>query len=71
MELDLLRGGERSPLETSLPPAPYYVTLARVEHRPYVDVWPIQLTTRLPVLPLLLRPTPMCQRFEYDRAGGI
>jgi len=54
MELDLLRGGERSPLETVLPPAPYYVTLARVEHRPYVDVWPIQLTVRLPVLPVPL-----------------
>ena len=54
MELDLLRGGERSPLETALPPAPYYVTLARVEHRPYVDVWPIQLAARLPVLPVPL-----------------
>ena len=54
MELDLLRGGERSPLETALPPAPYYVTLARVEHRPYVDVWPVQLTARLPVLPVPL-----------------
>jgi Protein of unknown function (DUF4058) len=54
MELDLLRGGERSPLETVLPPAPYYVTLARVEHRPYVDVWPIQLEVRLPVLPVPL-----------------
>jgi hypothetical protein len=54
MELDLLRGGERSPLETALPPAPYYVTLARIEHRPYVDVWPIQLTARLPMLPVPL-----------------
>ena len=54
MELDLLRGGERSPLKTALPPAPYYVALARVEHRPYVDVWPIQLTARLPVLPVPL-----------------
>jgi uncharacterized protein DUF4058 len=54
MELDLLRGGERSPLETSLPPAPYYVTLARLDHRPYVDVWPIQLAARLPVLPVPL-----------------
>jgi hypothetical protein len=54
MELDLLRGGERSPLETALPPAPYYVTLARLDQRPYVDVWPIQLTTRLPVLPVPL-----------------
>lgn len=54
MELDLLRGGERSPLETSVPPALYYITLARTEHRPYVDVWPIQLAARLPVLPVPL-----------------
>jgi hypothetical protein len=54
MEIDLLRAGERSPLETSLPPASYYVTLARIEHRPYVDVWPMQLTGRLPVLPVPL-----------------
>jgi hypothetical protein len=54
MELDLLRGGERSPLETALPPASYYVTLARVEHRPYVDVWPIQLAARLLVFPVPL-----------------
>ena len=54
MELDLLRGGERSPLETALPPAPYYTTLARSDHRPYVDVWPIQLAARLPVLPVPL-----------------
>jgi hypothetical protein len=54
MELDLLRGGERSPLATAVPSAPYYVTLARAEHRPSVDVWPIQLTARLPVLPVPL-----------------
>jgi hypothetical protein len=54
MELDLLRGGERSPLETALPPAAYYVTLARSDRRPYVDVWPIQLTERLPLLPVPL-----------------
>lgn len=54
MELDLLRGGDRSPLETSVPPAPYYVTLARSDHRPYVDVWSIQLAARLPVLPVPL-----------------
>jgi hypothetical protein len=54
IELDLLRGGERSPLEIAVPPASYYVTLARIEHRPYVDVWPIQLAARLPVLPVPL-----------------
>lgn len=54
MEIDLLRGGQRTPLEIRPPPAPYYVTLAHAEHRPYVDVWPIQLETRLPVLPVPL-----------------
>ncbi len=54
MELDLLRGGERSPLEISVPSASYYVTLARIDHRPSVDVWPIQLAARLPVLPVPL-----------------
>ena len=54
MELDLLRGGERSPLETPLPPASYYISLARTDSRPYVDVWAIQLEARLPVLPVPL-----------------
>src|SRR5207249_511208 len=29
IEIDLLRGGERPPLQRPVPPAPYYVTLAR------------------------------------------
>lgn len=55
LELDLLRGGERPRLERPVPPAPYYVTLSRVNRRPYVDVWPIQLWAKLPVLPVPLR----------------
>jgi Protein of unknown function (DUF4058) len=59
MEFDLLRGGERSPLESPLPPAHYYVTLCRIEQRPFVDVWPIQLKERLPVVPVpLFAPDP-------------
>lgn len=54
MEIDLLRMGERSPLETSLPTAPYYVMLSRSEQRPYVDVWPSQLDERLPIVPVPL-----------------
>jgi hypothetical protein len=77
MELDLLRGGDRSPLETALPLAPYYVTLARVERRPYVDVWPIQLAARLPVLPVPLSapdpdvPLALCAIVQavYERGG--
>jgi Protein of unknown function (DUF4058) len=42
-----------------VPPAGYYVVLSRAERRPRVDVWPIQLRDRLPVLPVpLLAPDP-------------
>ncbi len=59
IEIDLLRGGERPPLERPVPTAPYYTILSRQERRPRVDVWPIQLADRLPVLPVpLLAPDP-------------
>ena len=59
LEIDLLRGGERPPLLKPVPPAPYYVTLSRTERRPNVEVWPIQLRDKLPVLPVpLLEPDP-------------
>jgi hypothetical protein len=55
----LLRAGERPPLEQAIPAAPYYVVLSREERRPTVEVWPIQLADRLPVLPVpLLEPDP-------------
>lgn len=56
-EIDLLRGGTRPPLQRPVPSAPYYVTLSRVESRPRVLVWPIQLNDRLPFVPVpLLEP---------------
>jgi hypothetical protein len=59
LEIDLLRGGQRPPLETDVPEAPYYVTLSREERRPKVEVWPIQLGQALPELPVpLLAPDP-------------
>ncbi|MBI4786647.1 MAG: DUF4058 family protein [Chloroflexi bacterium] len=59
LEIDLLRGGERPPLERPVPLAPYYVVLSRAGHRPTVEVWPISLKDPLPVLPLpLLEPDP-------------
>jgi hypothetical protein len=59
MEIDLLRAGSRRPLEIPVPYAPYYVTLARSNRRPKVEVWPIQLADSLPVLPVpLLEPDP-------------
>jgi hypothetical protein len=59
MEIDLLRAGERPSLEEAVPVAPYYVTLSRAERRPRVEVWPIPLNERLPVLPVpVLEPDP-------------
>ena len=59
LEIDLLRAGERPPLARPVPAAPYYVVLSRANRRPTVEVWPIQLADRLPVLPVpLLEPDP-------------
>ncbi len=55
MEIDLTRFGERPPLQDPIPPAPYYITLSRADQRPHVEVWPIQLSEALPVLPVPLR----------------
>jgi Protein of unknown function (DUF4058) len=54
LEIDLLRGGERPPLQRPVPPAAYYVVLSRADRRPRVAVWPIQLMNHLPVLPVPL-----------------
>jgi hypothetical protein len=52
LEIDLLRGGERMPLEEPVPAAPYYVMLSREHCRPRVQVWPIQRSDPLPTVPV-------------------
>jgi hypothetical protein len=54
VELDLLRGGPRLPLE-GLPPCDYYALVSRAERRPRAGVWPVRLRERLPVVPVPLR----------------
>jgi hypothetical protein len=54
LEIDLLRAGERPPLARPVPVAPYYVVLSRANRRPRVEVWPIQLAEKLPILPIPL-----------------
>jgi hypothetical protein len=56
MEIDLLRAGERVPMQQSLPNASYFVLLSRVETRPLMDVWPIALSAPLPTVPVPLLP---------------
>jgi len=54
IEIDLLRSGQRVLMQKPLPPAPYFIFLSRAERRPIIDVWPIQLNARLPVIPVPL-----------------
>jgi hypothetical protein len=54
VELDLLRGGPRLPLE-GLPACDYCVVVARPEEFPRVGIWPIGLRHQLPAVPVPLR----------------
>lgn len=56
IELDLLRQGQRVPMQEPLPEAPYFVFLSRAERRPVVDIWPITLEQALPTIPVPLLP---------------
>ncbi len=53
VEIDLLRGGPRLPLE-DMPVCDYCVLVARHEERPRVGIWPIGLRAPLPVIPVPL-----------------
>jgi hypothetical protein len=54
LEIDLLRLGERVPMQQPLPQAAYFVLLSRAENRPLLDVWPIALSDPLPIVPVPL-----------------
>jgi hypothetical protein len=59
LEIDLLRRGERLPLQPDPPPGDYYVVLSRTDRRPDAEVWAIRLQEPLPVVPVpLLAPDP-------------
>jgi hypothetical protein len=54
VEIDLLRGGLRPPME-EMPKCDYYALVSRYEDRPRAGVWPIQLRDPLPRIPVPLR----------------
>src|SRR5262249_38575067 len=76
VEIDLLRGGPRLPVE-DLPDCDYYALVSRVEERPRVGIWPVRLRDRLPVIPIPLRSPDPDARIDlqevlhhlYDAAG--
>jgi uncharacterized protein DUF4058 len=53
VEVDLLRGGPRLPIE-NLPPCDYCVMVSRYEDRPHVGLWPLALRDKLPTIPIPL-----------------
>jgi hypothetical protein len=56
VEIDLLRGGPRLPIE-DLPECSYYAMVSRCEQRPRADLWPINLHEPLPTIPIPLKST--------------
>lgn len=56
LEIDLLRQGERVPMQQPLPESPYFVLLSRSAERPMTEVWPVRLDEPLPTVPVPLLP---------------
>jgi hypothetical protein len=54
VEIDLLRIGERFPVNKPLPSVPYFVFLSRSGLRPQVEIWPIAIDATLPRVPIPL-----------------
>src|SRR5437016_620999 len=57
LEIDLLRHGQRLPMQEPLPPVAYFAFLNRVDNRPVTGVWPIALDQPLPKVPIPLLAT--------------
>jgi hypothetical protein len=55
LEIDLLRGGRRPTVADPLPEVPYFVFLSRAEGRPAIDIWPLPLRERFPIVPVPLQ----------------
>jgi hypothetical protein len=56
LEIDLLRQGQRVPMQKPLPAASYFIFLSRAAKRPLTEIWPISLKAPLPVVPIPLLP---------------
>jgi hypothetical protein len=56
VEIDLLRGGRRMPMEDPWPESPYYVLVSRKPTAPQCTVWPAYCLRPLPEIPVPLFP---------------
>jgi hypothetical protein len=55
VEIDLLLGGERLPMQEPLPPGDYYALVSRSEERPESNVYAWTIRDPLPPIPIPLR----------------
>jgi len=67
VEIDLLRGGPRLPLE-DLPDCDYYVAVGRVTDRPRVGICPLRLRDPLPTIPIPLQAPDPDARLDLQQA---
>src|SRR5438876_8974540 len=56
VEIDLLRGGRRMPMEDDWPDSPYYLLVCRKPEAPHCSVWQAHFLRPLPPLPVPLAP---------------
>ncbi len=56
VELDLLRGGRRMPMEDEWPTSPYYLLTCRKQDAPKCTVWPAHFASPLPSIQVPLAP---------------
>jgi len=54
VEIDLLRGGTRMPMQRAWPDSPYYILVSRREEAPRCSVWPAHALKPLPRIPIPL-----------------
>lgn len=66
VEIDLLRGWQRLPIE-DLPDCDYYALVSQVEERPRVGLWPLRLRDPLPEIPVPLRAPDPSARLDLQR----
>ncbi len=55
VELDLMRGGERLPMDGSLPPGEYHAIISRTYRRPRASVYSWTMQQAMPKIPIPLR----------------
>lgn len=68
LEIDLLRQGQRVPMQQPLPRSPYFIFLSRGEKRPMTEIWPISLAEPLPVIPVALLPSDKDEALDLQEA---